>query len=368
MNVKSDERGVLSKYWENNYQWTINQHYVPQFYLKQFTNEKWLIETLDKKRKTVKLNSTKHICSGEYFYWVETWKKDKISQLLEDFFKETENDFADNYKSIVENILDYNIKISDDLIFKLSEFVAVSYLRWKFFKENFKKMSENIGKQLMIHDYRARKYYTPNDPSIKKISNNEKLEKKLLNWEFNIKENNMHYFKYMFDNLGNYISWFHNKKKIFYISNWERNFITTDSCVSEITPEVRSPYWVWFFEKIHYFPLSPKILVVYYNPLNNWKDWKRKQIWKWETVYHNFLCWINCDYLYSKSKSDFDEREYTKVRSMYADELYELLPSVFEEDKKLKDDKENFAKKIWVPHKQFYDQRCDSIIWWSSEK
>ena len=23
----------------------------------------------------------------------------------------------------------------------------------------------------------------------------------------------MHYFKYMFDNLGNYISWFHNKKK-----------------------------------------------------------------------------------------------------------------------------------------------------------
>jgi hypothetical protein len=33
----------------------------------------------------------------------------------------------------------------------------------------------------MIHDYRARKYYTPNDPFIKKISSNEELEKKLLN-------------------------------------------------------------------------------------------------------------------------------------------------------------------------------------------
>ena len=105
MNVKSDKKDVLSKYWEKKYQWTKNQHYVPQFYLKQFTNEKWLVETLDKKKKIVRPHSIKHVCSGDYFYWVETWKKDKISQLLEDFFNEVENNFANVYKSIVENIL-----------------------------------------------------------------------------------------------------------------------------------------------------------------------------------------------------------------------------------------------------------------------
>lgn len=363
MNKKNDTESILDAINEKNYQWTKNQHYVPQFYLKQFTNENWLIEALDKKRKIMGTYSVKHICSGDYFYWVETWKKDTTSQILEKFFNETENEFANNYEAIVKNILNYNVKISENLLLKLSEFVAVTYLRWIYFKESFIKTSEDIGKKLMIHDYRARKYYTPDDPIIKDISENEKLEKQLLNWEFNIIENNIQYYKYMFNNIENYICYFNSKKKTFYISNWERNFITTDFGVSEITPEINSPYWVGFYEKIHYFPLSPKILVVYYSPLNKWKNNKRKQITKWETVYHNFLCWMYWNYLYSKSQEDFIEDEYTKARSMYVDELYNLFPSTFDKDKKLKDAVKSEANKRWITHKWFYDQRCDMQIW-----
>ena len=93
MNDKID----LNKYSDDSYQRTKNQHYVPQFYLKQFTNEQWLIEAVNKERKKVWTYSIKHICCGEFFYWVETGKKDKVSQLLEDFFNKVENNFANIY-------------------------------------------------------------------------------------------------------------------------------------------------------------------------------------------------------------------------------------------------------------------------------
>jgi hypothetical protein len=48
-----------------------NQHYVPQFYLNQFTNSDKRLETLDLRRKVItRAQSPKHVCSGIFFYSV----------------------------------------------------------------------------------------------------------------------------------------------------------------------------------------------------------------------------------------------------------------------------------------------------------
>ncbi len=61
-----------------------NQHYVPQFHLKQFENNETRVETLDlKNKKILKSQSPKHICSDYYFYSLESGKPDVLSQLLE---------------------------------------------------------------------------------------------------------------------------------------------------------------------------------------------------------------------------------------------------------------------------------------------
>lgn len=84
---------------------TKNQHFVPQFYLKKFANPNWKIETLDKElKKILSPQSIKHICSWEFFYWLETWKKDIISQILEEMFNYFENKFAWIYNNLVDNI------------------------------------------------------------------------------------------------------------------------------------------------------------------------------------------------------------------------------------------------------------------------
>ena len=357
-------KAILDKYGDNNYLRTVNQHYVPQFYLKQFANDNKKIEVVDKEHKRIETCSVKHICSWKFFYWVETWKKDKISQLLEDFFNEYENDFANNYNSIIDAILDYNNKISDDVIYKISQFAAITYLRWIYFKESFMKMSENMDKFMMIQNYRARKQYTPEDPAIKKISSNSDFEKKILNWEFSLKYNNLSYFKFIFQEMNNYINKFLCQKRIFYISNWERNFITTDYCISEINPEIHDFYWFPFLSKDHYFPLSPKILVVFYDPIKKWKENKRMQIGKREIMYHNFLCWMCWNYIYSKTRQDLNEVEYSKARSMNVEKLYELFPSQFIKDKELKEKVMKDAQELWVNPIKYYDKFCDYVIFW----
>jgi hypothetical protein len=54
----------FKKKYANPANYTKNQHYVPQFYLKKFANSAGKLETLDvTNEKTLKPQSPSHVCS-----------------------------------------------------------------------------------------------------------------------------------------------------------------------------------------------------------------------------------------------------------------------------------------------------------------
>lgn len=105
-----------------------NQHYVPQFYLKQWANKEQLF-VYDKKRSKSFQSNVKNIASSRFFYdfpKIDEIMKDKIrirlkkdgfeDDYIDDFFQEQvlENSFSE-LESIVASLLNQKIKKIDDV-------------------------------------------------------------------------------------------------------------------------------------------------------------------------------------------------------------------------------------------------------------
>lgn len=351
-----NDKKIMDSYWEKH-QWTKNQHYVPQFYLKYFSNEEWKVETLDIKNKRImKPQSISHICSADYFYSIKTWEKDKISQLLEDFFTEVENIFAQKYDKIIENLSNYNEKIDKRLLFCLCEFVIISYFRSKHFRETLEAMSENTMKGMM---QRLTKHKALD-------INNEELEKKLENKDYNVNFDNSSHIKFMLEHIEEFTYYLFNKKITIYITDGERNFVTSDCCVNEVIPEIKGPFWIWFLERYHYFAISPKILIEFRSPELPGKARKRKRIWKWDVIFFNYFNSRQWNYLYAKSKADINIKEHITAHFKYIDVLYKLYPTRYKIDKKLKEQIVATAMKEWLSKADAEDYYCAFAIkrWW----
>jgi len=347
---------MIEKY-KNPNNVTKNQHYVPQFYLKKFTNSEWRLETLDKENKRLlKSQSVDHVCSWMFFYWVETWKEDLTSQLLEEMFTAYENNFALIYQSLIDNINTY-WEIDDSLIFQLCEFVTISRFRWKYFREQLKSMSQDAMKKMMQMWYSMLKNYNPEDEHIKDIVSNKNADDMIVNWKFNIVENNASYIKFITDekNIHCYTNLFFNKKINIYLATWERNFITSDCCVIELLPEKHQFYGVNFLDRLHYFVLSPRILIEFLPPHYSKKKVSRKQIDDKMVMYFNFLRWMKWNYLYSCSKEDLNEKLYSKARFDFTDKLFSLFPTEFSKDKETKDLLIKISNIWWINIDTIYD-------------
>lgn len=106
-----------------------NQHYVPQFYLKQWTNNKEQLFVYDKKQKKSFTSNVKNVASSKFFYdfpEIDEIMKDKIriqlkkdgfeDDYIDDFFQEQvlENSFSE-LESIVASLLNQKIKKIDDV-------------------------------------------------------------------------------------------------------------------------------------------------------------------------------------------------------------------------------------------------------------
>lgn len=353
---------ALKMKYSNPQKYTKNQHYVPQFYLKKFTNSNWKLETLNmNNKKIIKSQSPKHVCSWDYFYVLETWKQDKTSQIFEDMFNYFEDRFAVIYDKLLKEIHETH-QIEENILYGLCEFVAVSRLRGKSFRDLMLKWSQDLMKELMISNYRMIKIHNPNNEIVKKISSDKELENIILNWEFNIESNNAEYIKFMADD--NCIQWrtnlFRSKKIRIFISDGERNFVTSDACVVELFPENRSPYGVSFYERTHYFVLSPNILIEFSDPFNKWKQIKKLHVKKQEVLYYNLLRSMYSNYMYSNSQDNFIVEEYSKVRFQYIDKLYKLFPTKFQDERDAKLKIEKSAKREGITPDMAYDLLKDS--------
>jgi len=309
-----------------NKQWTKNQHYIPQFYLKLFSNSNWKIETLDKENKRIlKSQSVERICSDTYFYSIETWKADMVSQILEHLFCFYENNFADIYDKLVDDILNYKT-IENKELYELCTFVTISRVRWKYFRDQMKDSRNEIV---------------------------EKVNLMNSNWNITRKKNNIEHIEFMSDEnkIRGFSNLLFNKKIRIYISDWDRNFVTSDCCVAELVPEKHSIYWVHFMERLHYFVLAPQILIEFSDETKPWKKIKRKRIWKTEVMFYNLIRSMYWKFLYSKSKDDFIEDDYTKARTNYIELLFNRFPSKFQKDRETIEELKQYSKKIWLHYR-----------------
>lgn len=136
-----------------------NQHYIPQFYLKQWANKEQLF-VYDKKRSKSFQSNVKNIASSRFFYdfpEIDEIMKDKIriqlkkdgfeDDYIDDFFQEQvlENSFSE-LESIVASLLNQKIKKIDD-VHALSEEWIKNYPI--FTKEDKKIFAHYIASQLV---------------------------------------------------------------------------------------------------------------------------------------------------------------------------------------------------------------------------
>lgn len=338
-------------------QWTANQHYVPQFYLRLFTNISWRVETLDiKNKRLLKSQSTERICSDTYFYSMKTGEADIVSQLLENIFCYHENNFAEIYEDLVDDIINY-WKISDTYLYELCTFVTISMIRWKYFRKQLEDSHSEIMKRTAAQTYRSKKLHNPDDPEVKKISSDEKLEERIIKWEYDIKMTNIEHIQFINDekNIRGFSNLLFNKKIRIYISDWTRNFVTSDCCIAEVIPQSRSVYWVHFMERLHYFVLSPQILIEFSDNNQPWKKIKRQRIWKSKIMFYNLIRSMYGSFLYSKSKDDLIQEELEEAFVNNIDLLSTWFPSQFQDTKETIDELKSQAKEIWLSYKSNID-------------
>jgi len=84
---------------------TKKQYFVPQFYLKKFTN-KGTVSVLDMKQaKLLKSRSPKSICWESFYNSQKTGIRDEFGDRMEKAFQELESFIGGKYNSICNNIL-----------------------------------------------------------------------------------------------------------------------------------------------------------------------------------------------------------------------------------------------------------------------
>lgn len=126
----------------------INQHYVPQFYLRNFVNNEGVLYVFDIKRNVKYKSNPKNECRKKYFYDIET--------SVFDIF----NNSTINYEELVdEKLRTYNEKISAMLFNFLGEIIK-SNVNFNFPNENRNILYNFILLQLYRTPFfRERLYY-----------------------------------------------------------------------------------------------------------------------------------------------------------------------------------------------------------------
>lgn len=133
---------------------TIKQHYVPQFYLKNFSNKNkngFFIHCYDIDKNKVYPANIKNIAEEKYFYKIG-------EENFEEFFQKTER-----WASPIINNLSKNEKIKPLNVVKnrerLSLFISVQFLRTKEIREdlleNYSKISSHLQKYNLNNEMKA---------------------------------------------------------------------------------------------------------------------------------------------------------------------------------------------------------------------
>lgn len=262
---------------------TKKQHYVPQFYLRQWCEDDGGFYPIKIESKIPpKLNifedksSPSRFCFENFFYAQHTGKEDKMSQDLEKTFAEAEAIFSSELPKLENKILN-NEQITEQDKYNLSQCMIFLHFRGRKYLDQSKKMSESLFKQV-------------NKMSIPFIDRNPKTKAKMEELgitkeemiDFVNKENysvdfgNAHHLLIMKDMVG-FSNLLYAKYWMAFISR-KGEFITTDA--PYLDRAMSSEFWGNdFLSREQSFILSPKVVIIALYPKNkSGKKFKRKDI------------------------------------------------------------------------------------------
>lgn len=251
---------------------TKKQHYVPQFYLRQWVDETGCFYPIKIKTKippklsiSNKKSNPKNFCFEKFFYAQYTGQQDDISQFLEKNFADIEKVFSEKL-SVLENKILNNQQITNEDKYHLSEFMIFFWLKGKEYRLTSQKISEDAIKQinkLFVYDI-------DRIPEAKAKMKRFGLTKKDMidfaeKGEYKIEFGNMHHLALMKDMYGfcNLLSakyW-----KVYISRNGE--FITSDTPYLDMATS--KGFWGNdFLSREQSFVLSPKVIIIAQYPKN----------------------------------------------------------------------------------------------------
>lgn len=231
----------------------MNQHFVPKFYLKNFSNDNSSIRTfLIKQEEIINNSSIKWQASKSNMYWEDL--------KLEIFFKKLEWYTSNIIKKIINE--DYMFSKDSEEHYMFLLFIISSIQRNPITKSNNDSLSEKHNSYM-----------------------NEISKKKWWNEIKNNKETNSHYYKKM-------ILRFLTKSAISIVdldfklltNNTNIDFITSDNPISKYNKlllKVRFPFWgkIWYILKwLQYFiPINSKLTIAVFDK-NTYKIWNKNEL------------------------------------------------------------------------------------------
>jgi hypothetical protein len=304
-----------------------NQHWVSQYYLKQFANSENKLSVYDTMTHKVftKLKSTKSICSADFFYSTQTGINDEFNQDIENALSEMEGGFADEYSDFCSQII--NLNISPHLIKKrLSYHISTLYLRSEYYRNMLNKTESKLMREIAEKrfSYNRKEFFIKTEEKIgKPLTDEEKdfIKETIETKKYEINHDNSIHLLMMgkyktFASLINIKPW-----KVLYIpDNLDLKFITSDTPIIEKFPIKEGVYGTPFSQRTQYFTLSKKILIEMKPVGTQGKTIKRKEIIDRRIVDElNILrLELSSKYAYSEKKDDFlFAKEYVELRNKY---------------------------------------------------
>lgn len=245
---------------------TKKQHYVPQFYLRQWCDEDGGFYPVKiRGTEPPELNIFKNksnpsrFCYENFFYAQYTGKEDALSQEIEEKFTEIEGVFSKELPKLEKKILN-NEQITDSDKFNLSECMLFLHFKGKKYREDSKKMTEHVVKQINKHIVRNVDRSEKSKKEMEKLGiTKEKMIEFADKEEYTVEMGNAHHMLIMKDMQG-FSNLLTTKYWKIYISR-KGDFITTDTPYQDI-PLSKNFYGNDFLSREQTFILSPRVVII----------------------------------------------------------------------------------------------------------
>jgi len=324
-----------------NEQITSNQHFVPRFYLKNFADVSNKVHILDVKNgRLSNPKSPSKVGREKFFYAQKTGVFDEASQIVEEYFKLLEDQFAKRLPIIIDKILHVEQNLDEDDKYFLSLFMCTLWLRSPYRREQMNCMQEDFLKEIASRDPDRILRSIDKLPEEEQNKLIETMEKK----DYRLQFDNSQHLQFMMTTMGidgpGFTNMFFGMKWKIYINKTSKKFITSDSPVVEYWDPPKIFYGPSFLSRKKYFALTPNIFIKLSYPHGSDKI-KRKTLFENDVKKVDFLNILIADHVFQYAYS-LDE---------------EILKKMIEGKKGMGEVEMYYYKNYFLPWREYNNKR-----------